>query len=200
MERERRGIRMTDISGHVLPVIESARACLRTLEPRDVADLFAIFSDPEVMRYWSSPAWESETAATNLVESVHCATRAGTLYQWGVAQRETDRVIGTCTLAQIDRQNRRAEVGFALRRDSWGRGLMSEAVRSLIEFAVESLSLHRLEADVDPRNAASLRLLERLGFQREGYMRERWLVGEEVNDTVFLGLLAADWRAARAPR
>jgi RimJ/RimL family protein N-acetyltransferase len=71
---------------------------------------------------------------------------------------------------------------------------MFEATSTLLRFAFEQLSLHRVEADVDPRNEASIRLLEKLGFQREGYLRERWLVGEEINDTVFYGLLRREWR------
>lgn len=69
---------------------------------------------------------------------------------------------------------------------------MSEVVAELRRFAFENLKLHRIEADVDPRNEASLCLLEKHGFQREGLLRERWFVGDEVNDTVFMGLLAAD--------
>ena len=65
-----------------------------------------------------------------------------------------------------------------------------------MRFAFEELGLRRIEADVDPRNEASIRLLERLGFQREGYLRERWLVDQEINDTVFYGLLRREWLGA----
>jgi ribosomal-protein-alanine N-acetyltransferase len=65
----------------------------------------------------------------------------------------------------------------------------------LLAFAFEELGLHRIEADVDPRNTASLQSVERLGFQREGYLRERWQVNGEIQDTVFFGLLRGEWEA-----
>lgn len=185
---------MAMIEGDKLPTLTSPRLQLRWLEQSDVPALFEVFSDPQVMRYWSSPPWTDEADGVELVESVRRQFAEGSLYQWGVARSDDQKLIGTCTLAQVDAQNRRAEIGFALRRDQWGQGYMTEAVQTLLRFAFEQLNLHRIEADVDPRNDASIRLLSRLGFQREGYLRERWLVGEEVNDTVFYGLLKREWQ------
>ena len=155
--------------------------------------LFEIFSDRQVMRYWSSTPWTDEADGVEMIKSVRRSFAEGSLFQWGVVLCSDNTLIGTCTLAHVDAQNRRAEIGFALRRDHWGRGYMSEATQTLIRFAFEELELHRLEADVDPRNDVSIRLLERLGFQREGYLRERWLVGQEINDGVFYGLLRSEW-------
>lgn len=180
-----------------LPTLDTPRLRLRWLEERDVDDLYAIFSDPEVMRYWSSPPYTGRAQAEELLAGIGECFRGGGLYQWGVARRADDRVIGTCTLAGIDRSNLRAEIGFALGRAHWGGGLMIEATSGLLDFAFGPLGLARMEADVDPNNHASLRLLEKLGFQREGYMRERWRVGGGVQDSVFLGLLAREWPAAR---
>ncbi len=184
---------MMMIEGDALPTLASQRLVLRWLEHRDADALFEIFSDREVMRYWSSPLWADHADAVEMVESVRRHFAEGSLYQWGVARRCDDVIIGTCTLAQVDTQNRRAEIGFALRQDHWGQGYMTEALRTLLTFSFEDLKLHRIEADVDPRNAASIRLLENLGFQREGYLRQRWFVGDEINDTVFYGLLRSDW-------
>ena len=112
----------------------------------------------------------------------------------GIAQVEGDRVVGTCTLFRIDARHRRAEVGFALARATWGRGLASEALATALRFAFETLDLHRIEADADPRNERSLGLLERHGFRREGYLRERYHVSGEVQDSVVLGLLRSEWQ------
>ena len=75
-----------------------------------------------------------------------------------------------------------------------GRGLASEAVRASLAFAFGPMDLHRVEADVDPDNEDSLRLLERIGFKREGLLRERWFTFGTWKDTVLLGLLAGDVR------
>ncbi len=187
---------MTIIKGEKLPTLTSSRVVLRWLEPSDAPALFGIFSDPQAMRYWSSSPWTDESAGVEMIENVRQHFEQGTLYQWGVARHDDDTVIGTCTLAHVDVQNRRAEIGFVLRSDHWNQGYMTEATRTLLRFAFEELELHRIEADVDPRNEASIRLIERLGFQREGYLRERWLVNDEINDTVFYGLLRREWSAA----
>jgi ribosomal-protein-alanine N-acetyltransferase len=173
-----------------LPTIDSARLRLRWLTATDVPALYEIFSNVEVTRYWSWTAYTELAQAEALLAEIHDFFRSGTLHQWGVARTEDDTVIGTCTLAQIDRVHRRTEIGFALGRAHWGQGLMREAVGALLQHAFGELRMRRVEADVDPRNAASLRLLERFGFEREGRLRERYEVGGETQDSVILGLLA----------
>ena len=71
---------------------------------------------------------------------------------------------------------------------------MHEALSALVDYAFKTLGLNRLEADIDPRNHASARTLERLGFQKEGHLRERWIVSGEISDTWWYGLLRRDWR------
>lgn len=181
------------IDSEILPTIRAERVRLRWLTGKDALDLFEIFSDPEVMRYWSTPALREEDEAQKLLDQIHRYHREKSLFQWGVALQDDDRVVGTCTLARIDAKNRRAEIGYALNRQQWGRGLMKEALTALLDHAFDTLALHRIEADVDPRNAASIALLETLGFEREGYLRERWLMGGETQDSVLLGLLETDW-------
>jgi RimJ/RimL family protein N-acetyltransferase len=186
------------INSEILPSIEAARISLRWLTEDDVSSLFSIFSDPEVMRYWSSLPLTDIEGARRLLAHIHDSFRQRTLFQWGIARRADDRIIGTCTLFNIDRENRRAELGYALGREHWKQGYMQEALRALLDFYFEELNMHRIEADVDPRNLSSAKSLERLGFQREGYLRERWLVGGETQDALFFGLLRREWQAARA--
>ena len=155
------------------------------------------------MRYWSSTPLPDEAAAATLLAQIEAQFRTGERWQWGVEVRQTGRVVGTCSLSRLDAQNRRAEVGYALARAHWGQGFMFEAQTALLghafgPVAAGGLNLHRLEADIDPRNDASRRSLLRLGFEREGYLRERWLVGGEICDTELYGLLRADWLAVRA--
>lgn len=178
--------------GETLPTLDASRVRLRWLTAADAPALYDIFSHPDVARYWSTPAYTELRQAEELVDEIHDFFAAGTLFQWGVAERGTDRVIGTTTLWQIDAGNQRAEIGFALARDRWGQGYMLEALRTFLGWCFDELDLRRIEADVDPGNAGSLRLLERLGFQREGYLRERWNTGGTIQDSVFLGLLARE--------
>lgn len=178
----------------ILPAIKGDRVCLRWLTVNDVNSLFSIFSAPEVMRYWSSLPLDNIDAAGKLLEDIHSGFQKRVLFQWGVARCEDDRIIGTCTLYHIDTNNRRAEIGYALGSEYWGNGYMREALTLLINFCFSNLNLNRLEADVDPQNISSIKVLERLGFQKEGYLRERWLVGGGVQDSLFYGLLKNEWR------
>ena len=94
----------------------------------------------------------------------------------------------------------RAEIGYILGREHWGRGYAAEAQRRVVAHAFDDLGLHRLEADTHPDNAASSRSLERLGFRREGLLRERWEVAGEFSDSVLWGLLASEWRESTYER
>jgi RimJ/RimL family protein N-acetyltransferase len=145
------------------------------------------------MRYWSSPAMNDIAEADALLLRIEDHARAATLFQWGLARREDDLVVGTCTMFHIDLAHRRAELGYVLRRDHWGRGLATEALTAMIHHAFARLGLHRLETDIDPRNAASIRLVERLGFEREGLLRQRYFVAGAIQDSAIYGLLAPDW-------
>jgi RimJ/RimL family protein N-acetyltransferase len=183
--------------GDELPRLETPRTLLRGLTADDVPALYNIFRDPEVTRYWSWPAYTHPAQAAALLAEIEELFWERTLFQWGLARRDDDRVVGTVTLFAVEPANRRGEVGFALGRAAWGQGLMREALAALLDFAFDRLALHRLEADVDPRNARSLAVLERLGFRREGLLRERHHVAGEVQDSVMLGLLAPEWHADR---
>ena len=176
-----------------LPTLDSTRIRLRTLTSDDASDVFAIFSDPDVVRYWSSPAMQSVDDACALIAEIDSCAASGELFQWGVVLLDDDRVIGTCTLAHINTKQGRAEVGFALAQRAWGRGVMREALSILIAHAFGSMNLRRLEADTDPRNERALRLLDGVGFRREGLLRERWFVAGETQDSVVLGLLSREW-------
>jgi RimJ/RimL family protein N-acetyltransferase len=178
--------------GEELPTLPGEGLELRALDDADVPALYEIFSDPEVMRYWSREPYESLRDAELLLDHIRRAFKERRLFQWGIAET-AGSVVGTCTLFQFDDRHRRCEVGFALARKAWGRGVASRAVATVLRFAFDSLDVHRVEADADPRNERSLRLLERLNFRREGLLRERYHVNGEVQDAVVLGLLRSEW-------
>jgi RimJ/RimL family protein N-acetyltransferase len=175
--------------GAILPSLRSERLLLRWLTGDDVPALFAIFSDDEVTRYWGRSTLPDLTAAEELLGEIERGFRTRTLFEWGVEIVATGELAGTCTLSALSATHRRAELGFALGRAHWKLGYMSEVLPVLLRFAFAKLGLHRLMADADPRNRASLQLLERLGFQREGYLREHYLVNDELQDAVVYGLL-----------
>jgi RimJ/RimL family protein N-acetyltransferase len=181
--------------------IDTARLRLRPLSINDADDVFAIFSDPAVMRHWSTPPWTEPAQARRLIESDREALAGRRDLRLGLVQADSGRVVGTLSLYKIDPACRRADLGYALARSQQGQGLMNEALAAVIGLAFDhrpgtafdDLLLNRIEADVDPRNGASCRSLVRLGFRLEGVLRERWQVAGEISDSAMYGLLRADW-------
>jgi len=177
-----------------LPTINSGRLRLRRISEDDLEALFNIFSDPQVMRYWSTPPLADRQAAVSLVNEIHDHFDRRLMLKWGIALRDDDQLIGTATLFNLNFENGRAEIGYGLGSRHWGNGYMNEALRALLSYAFDVLEMRRLEADVDPRNAGSIRTVERLGFRQEGLLRERWHVNGEIQDSLFYGLLRREWQ------
>ena len=177
--------------------LRTARLVLRPLRPDDAPALYALFSDPQVMRYWSGTPWTDIAKAHEMIASDAAAMRDGVHVRLGLTRADDGELIGNCTLFAFNAQCRRAEVGYSLLPTAWGRGYMHEALSALLDHGFGELALNRVEADIDPRNIASNRTLERLGFRQEGYLRERWIVADEVSDSLFYGLLQREWPARR---
>ena len=173
--------------------LRTDRLILRPLRETDAEALFGIFSDERVMRYWSTPPWTSREPAQDMIATDMAHTTRDHL-RLGIELVESGLVLGTCSLFSINSACRRAEVGYGLGSFAWGQGYMHEALQALLDFGFGELDLNRVEADIDPRNSASARTLERLGFTQEGYLRERWIVAGEISDTALYGLLRREWR------
>jgi len=178
--------------------IYTERLLLRPLDLTDAEALFAFFSDAEVMRYWSTRPWTSIEQAEAFIEQSQQGIETGQCLRLGIVRRPDLNLIGQCTLFGINSSCRRAEIGYSLGRLNWGNGFANEALAALITYAFETMNLNRIEADIDPRNTGSARVLHRLGFSKEGYLRERWIVGKEVSDSELYGLLRRDWARAHA--
>lgn len=175
------------------PVIGTERLHLREVTRDDALALYAIHSDPQVMRFWSYPAWTQLAQAQAKVDAIATQRREQDILVWAIADADSDLLIGTLAVFAWNREQGRAEIGYSLHRDWQGRGLASEALQAVLRVLFNELGLRRLEADIDPRNHASCRLVEKLGFQREGLLRARWQVNEEVCDSLLYGLLRQDF-------
>ena len=180
-----------------LPTIQATRVSLRWITESDIDSVYRIFSDSEVMRYWATPPIADRHAAVELLHQIQEDFRQERFMKWAIARQPDDLMIGTATLFNFNFDNGRAEIGYSLARDQWGNGYCNEALTALLNYAFDELNLRRIEADVDPRNGPSIRTLERLGFQQEGYLRERWHVNGEIQDSLFYGLLKREWESRR---
>lgn len=173
--------------------LQTPRLILRALQPGDVRGYLDIFSDPQSMEFWSGEHITTLDEAEDMLAQDFEWVKSGEALCWGIALPETNQLIGKISLYFFSKQNRRAETGYILNREFWGRGLMTEALGAVLRYAFDELKAHRIEADVDPDHAASLALLEKFGFVREGTLRDRWFVHGEWHDSIMLGLLSKDF-------
>ncbi len=170
--------------------IETERLILRALVAEDAGDLFSIFSDNEVMKYWNTEPWVSVDEAKTFITDSARSMDSNTEVILGIYLKSTRQLLGKIMLFSFAKESRRAEIGFGVSRDFWGKGIVLEAGSALIEHAFHTLKLRRIEAEIDPDNIASGKTLERLGFVKEGYLRQRWEVNGVVSDSAIYGLLA----------
>jgi [ribosomal protein S5]-alanine N-acetyltransferase len=176
-------------------VIESARLIVRPVEQNDLPGLLPINGDDQVTRFLPYASWRSLADGRAWLERMKALGAMGASIQFVVVDRASGVPIGTCLLFRYEQASERAEIGYLLGREHWGRGLMREALTALITHAFSKWSLRRLEAEVDPLNGASARLLETLGFAREGLLRQRWNDKGNIHDSNIYGLLRDDWSA-----
>jgi RimJ/RimL family protein N-acetyltransferase len=178
--------------------VQTRRLLVRPLRADDAPGMYSIYSDPQTMRYWSSVSIRKLEDAAHMVAEDLKLQLSGTAVFWAIVLPRTGRVIGKFTLLQIDRGNRRAEIGYVLNRQFWRKGYGSEVLAAMLELIFNDFGLHRLEADIDPNNAASIALLKKFDFRQEGLFRERWLIGDEWRDSLIMALLSTRWHLARA--
>ncbi|MET9020364.1 GNAT family N-acetyltransferase [Actinopolymorpha sp. NPDC004070] len=186
---------MTDIVDFsAFPRLTGDRVVLRELQPEDAADLFVWRSDPEVQKYNSEPMQEVRQAS-QLIEELRREYSAQKAVHWAVTLSGDDRAIGLFGLVSWERFHRRAEVGYDLRRDHWGRGIATEALDAMLRFGFTRMQLNRVEAQTIADNHGSVRLLQRLGFRREG-LRRAYSLEEDgtYHDGAIYGLLRHDYR------
>jgi ribosomal-protein-alanine N-acetyltransferase len=174
-------------------VLHTERLDLRWLIEDDVDAHYAIFSDPEVTRYWSGAPWTAREQAVQGIADTLANYADGSGLRFAILVRDSGEMIGNATLHHFVEQNRRCEIGYALASKHWGHGYAVEALQAVLDHGFAQLDLNRIEADVDPANIASCRVLEKLGFRKEGYMPERWIVCGRTADTVNYGLLKRYW-------
>jgi ribosomal-protein-alanine N-acetyltransferase len=175
------------------PVLETERLILREITPADAEDVFRIYADPQVIRYWGSAPLASIDEAGHKIQGVIDAFREREGIRWAFTLKGDDRLIGSGGHWRLMKQHQRSEIGYELAPEHWGQGIMSEAVGAIVQFGFERMGLHSVEAQIEPANRASRGVLEKLGFVQEGYFRENFFFDGTFGDTAVFSLLKADW-------
>ncbi|MEO8656037.1 MAG: GNAT family protein, partial [Ramlibacter sp.] len=179
------------------PTLETPRLLLRELIATDAPALFAIHGNAEAMKLFGTDPRQEPDQAEGLIEkfaSWRLAANPGV--RWGLEEKATERLVGTCGLFAWNRDWRKCSTGYELEDGSRGKGLMREALQAAFSWGFAQMALNRIEAQVHPENEPSLELARRLGFRREGLLREVAHWGGEFHDLLQLGLLRRDWAAS----
>ena len=175
------------------PVLQTDRLELRSLMSNDLNFIFQHFSDPEINRYLldEEPVQTMEQAQE--IIDFYVPPR-NSYNRWVITLKPNMTPIGTCGFHKWDQRNHHAEIGYDLGTAHWGKGYMTEALQAALLYGFGKMELNRIEAIVYPENTASLRLLERLGFQKEGLLRQSFRHGEIYFDHFLLSLLKEGWQ------
>ncbi len=193
-----------------LATLLTPRLSLRAVADADLSDLYDIHSDEVVTRYLPFAPWAGYDDGRAWIARMRGLVDSGQAQQRVLQKLGSGKVIGTALLFAFDRDDGCAEIGYVVGQAHWGHGYMREALRALCShaFATSELGgqvggqvggggLRRLQANIDPNNTQSTGLIERLGFVREGTLRERWLDNGRPTDCAVYGLLAKDWISER---
>lgn len=172
--------------------IRKDKLMLREFTREDFDPVHHYASDPEVIRFMNwGPNTRDETRRfleRNIQAQV---VKPRTSYELAITYK--DELIGGCGLTVHSLQDKRAEIGYCIRREDWGKGIGTNVAGLLIEFGFNELGIHRIEAKCDPENHASYRIMEKNNMQREGILREEKYVHGEWRDSFIYSILRHEW-------
>ncbi len=187
---------MLDLSTSLtaFPVLETQRLVLREIAIEDADVIFVLMSDPQVMRYYGAPM-HSRDEAVKRVSSIRAAFQERSIVYWAITEKVSEKFVGSGGFWRIVKPDSRAHIGYELASAWWNRGFMTEAVRAMVKFGFETIGLHSIEAGIHPDNVGSRRVLEKVGFVREGYFREKYFDTGRNSfiDAAVYSLLHSDW-------
>ncbi|PQP85912.1 GNAT family N-acetyltransferase [Paenibacillus sp. AR247] len=155
-----------------LPVLETVRTVLRKISIRDDYDIFAYCSDEEVAKYTTWYAHASLEDSRGYIERILQRYSQQQVAPWGIQDKASGKLVGTCGFVGWDVHHAKAELGYAISRDFWGQGYMTEVVKRIIDLGLNQMDLVRIEARCHPDNVGSARVMEKSGMQFEGLLRK----------------------------
>ena len=171
------------------PVLTTERLILRRFIEADAASLFKLRGDAGVMQYIGRPLAKTVDDAVALINVIDDLLAGNNGITWCISLKSDAEFIGSIGFWRIEKENYRAEIGYLLNPIHQGKGIMQEALAAVLTFGFEVMYLHSIQANVNPQNAASVKLLERNNFIREGYFKEDHLLNGSFADTIIYSLL-----------
>jgi ribosomal-protein-alanine N-acetyltransferase len=179
-----------------LPVLSGTRVTLRELRASDAASLFAMLTTEEVSRFISPPPTSVEGFERFIAWTQRMRTQ-GTYACFAVTVADSDTAIGIFQLRELEPGFGTAEWGFAIGSAFWGTGVFTDGARLIVQFAFETVGVHRLEARAAVKNGRGNGALRKIGAVQEGVLRRSFLKNGEYLDQVLWSILDEDWLGAR---
>jgi ribosomal-protein-alanine N-acetyltransferase len=180
---------MLEINLNPFPNLQTTKLKLRQITDKDVAEILFQRSDPTIMQYLDRKKAENEADAQEFIAKVQKGFEENEGITWGICLHNSEKLIGNIGLWRFDIPNHRAELGYALHPQYWGQGIMSEAMQAVLNYGFNTLKFHSLEANINPANVASRKLLEKHGFVQEAYFKEDYYFEGKFLDSVILSLI-----------
>ncbi|MBM7556153.1 GNAT family N-acetyltransferase [Halanaerobacter jeridensis] len=175
------------------PELETERLRLRKLKLSDAEELFKVFSNPKVMKYYNLYPFDSLAQAKELIRNYSDGFEEQRVLRWGLEHKEKEKIIGSCGIYDWREHFCRATVGYELGTKYWEQGFMSETLTEIIRFGFRRMRLNRIQALVEPPNEASRQLLTSMGFKEEGLLRNYMFYKGEYKDLIMYSLLRKDF-------
>ncbi|MFH2037005.1 MAG: GNAT family protein [Candidatus Zixiibacteriota bacterium] len=177
----------------IFPDLETERLYLRQLTDEDIGFIYKQFSDPQVAKYLMDEPPVKEIAEAQGIIDFYKEPELKTRNRWGIVLKNDNQLVGTIGYHKWIKKYFRAEIGFDLHPDFWGRGIMMEALRIVIRHGFTTMGLNRIDGLVYIDNNRCLKLMERSGFKREGILQDYFYLNGKFYDHYLLALLKKDW-------
>lgn len=171
------------------PTIETERLLMRRIMMSDAKELFALRSDERIMQYIDRPRAQSIDEAEKLIQLFEDTLQKNEGINWGITLKNDTRLLGNICLFKMQFENYRCEIGYLLHADFHRIGIMQEAMTAVLNYGFTDLKLHSVEANVNPENTASIKLLEKNNFVREAYFRENYFYNGKFIDSAVYSLV-----------
>lgn len=171
------------------PVVETSRLVLRQITMADVDAVFNIRNQSVTGPYTARLPFESKKEALEIIKKMQDAYETSSGISWGITEKGNPTMIGSIGFWRIERENYRAEIGYALLPSFWNKGYMSESILSIIDFGLKHTDIHSVVANLHPDNIASEKVLLKAGFVKEGYFKENYFFDGKFGDTLTYGLV-----------
>ena len=185
---------MLELNFHPFPVIETERLRIRKTMPEDLDFLFFLRSHKDVMKYIDRPCAKSKEDIVEMYEKMCAGAEGNTAIAWHIEEKESGKPAGQIGYYRNDKENHRGEVGYMLSPEQQGKGYASEALKAVLDYGFNEVKFHSIEANVNPSNAASIKLLEKHGFVKEAHFRENYYFNGKFLDSGIYSLLSSEWK------